>query len=291
MASKYMDDYRENCRREKDNKVAEIRRRAETEKEGMVNQSRYISDRKNFDKVGFFLVGGLILGGILSTFLTAIMWFVGAFLGVGACYMYNSGFNKNQQAKRNELLAKGDRVMADAETEIARLEAECESRIEAEKQKYLTRVKAARMSYSHSQAMGHMVAFVADRLEKAIRSADRAPYQKEITADLCYRLTAVGLHILSRFDPKKPDQNVLEKIPYQKFYIYNVDDFFDQIGLAQALAKMTEFEIIKRFPYDPVLPSKLNKTQVKIASNDTQILLRYHVYNPHYKAAVNPKYH
>ena len=34
-----------------------------------------------------------------------------------------------------------------------------------------------------------------------------------------------------------------------------------------------------------------DKTKVRIASNDTQILLQYHVYNPHYKAAVNPKYH
>lgn len=291
MASKYMDDYRQTCQRERDNKIVNLQYNAKDKKQDLINRSYAIKDRKNFETIWAFVVGGLILGGILSNFLTAIMWFVGGILGVIACYMYNSGCNKKQEAKRNELYAQGDKAIADAEAEIALVEAECDRKIEAKKQEYLTNVKAARQSYSNSRGLDPMVAFVADRLEKAIRSADRAPYQKEIIADLCYRLTETEMHILSRFDPEKPDANVLEKIPYQKLYIYNVKNFYDQIGLAQALAKKTEFEILKRFPYDPVLPSKLNKTKVRIASNDTQILLQYHVYNPHYKAAVNPKYH
>ena len=178
-----------------------------------------------------------------------------------------------------------------AEEEAAQIEQRYDQMIEAERLNYLKHVKAARMSYGKSSNLNHMIAFVADRLEQAIRAADREPYNQEIVAEVCYRLTNCELQILSKFDPDKPDENIIEKKLFKQLYIYDVEDFYDQVGLAQALAKRTEFEILKRFPYDPVIPSKLNKTQVAIETNDTQVLLRYHVYNPHYVAAVNPKYH
>ena len=61
--------------------------------------------------------------------------------------------------------------------------------------------------------------------------------------------------------------------------------FEDRVGFSQAIAKLVQFDMMTRFPKDPIAPSHA-KPLVIITSDDSLMELRYQVANPNYRHAV-----
>lgn len=289
MASKYMDDYRTNCKKERDNDITELKYAAEKNKNSLKSEKLNIANKSYGSGMVVFIIVGFLLSGFLQQVIGNIGFIIGPILGVVINLIRIAYINSNKDKARQNLDLQIQQVDKDLDLAIEKINCSCEEKIEEEKQNYLSRVKNARLSYGRSANLNAMIVYVANLAEQKILAADRAPYNKEILAEQCFMLTNSELWILNRFSPDSPNSNVIAKKEFREFYIYNVNDFYDLVGLAQALAKRVEFELLKRFPYDPVLPSKINKPKIAIDYNDTQIKLLYHVYNPQYRAAVNAK--
>ena len=145
-------------------------------------------------------------------------------------------------------------------------------------------VKAARSKYGGHTAARPIVQWLDERFEKAIRNADRRPHVRQIDAVLVFRVEQYQLYTMKWI-------GYTQQFGSDEIFDFNINrfrdlpDFADRVGFAQAMAKLVQFDMMSRFPRDPVAGGHV-KPVVVITSNDTRMELHYQVANPNYRPAV-----
>ena len=284
MASTYMNNYRQQCRADMDSKIS-------SEEYGCrktVNSlsSRYQSRKKWSDYlkptgcasavVGFFLL--CALGPFFSIF-GLLLWPILNFIIVPT---------KNQKIDSNndEISRQISEREAACKERCKAFEIECERRIAEEEKRYKSEASKARKIYGGSTVIDPIINFVADDFELRIRATNRAAHVSYIVAECFFDVEETQLCIFDTL-PHSGQNYASKKYDFFINRFYNLPEFYDRIGFAQALSKRVEFEILRRFPTDPVAPSRAFKPKVEIDYDDTLMHLTYKVQNPNYRAAVH----
>ncbi len=285
MASTYMNNYRQQCRADRDSKISS----EEYECRKTVNSlsSRYQSRKKWSDYLK--PTGGISAIAIIVFLLICpinvavlcglLLWPILNFIVVPT---------KNQKIdSNNEEISKQIRECEAVSRERCKAhEKECERKIEIEEKKYRDLVSKARKIYGGSTVIDPIIKFVADDFEVRIRATNRAAHVSYIVAECFFGVEETQLCIFDTL-PHSGQNYASKKYDFFINRFYNLPDFFDRIGFAQALSKRVEFEILRRFPTDPVAPSRAFKPKVEIDYDDTLMHLTYKVQNPNYRAAVH----
>lgn len=156
--------------------------------------------------------------------------------------------------------------------------------LEQETNRFHNSVRSARSKYSTHSTAQPIVNWLVARFEKEIMNADRRPHNKNIEVVFAFRVDAHQLATLKKVNNSNQYGNT-ELYDFNVNRFHSLPDFEDRIGFSQAIAKLVQFNIMRRFPKDPVSPSHA-KPVVVITSNDAQMELRYQVANPNYRHAV-----
>lgn len=288
MASTYMNNYRQKCRAERDSKVST----EEYECRKAVNSlsSKYQKRKKWSDYlkptgcasavVGFFLLCAL---GPYFLVFGLLLWPILNFIIVPT---------KNQKIDSNndEVSRQIQKREAACREQCKGYENECERQIAMEEKRYKSEVSQARKLYGGSVVMAPVVKWICDQYEPEIKAADRGISVKTITANFRYRVDSDQLVVL-KWLPHSGTYYDAEKIIFDKgiggYRYHNLPNLFHQIGFAQALAKQIEFEIISRYPHDPIAPAREHKPKIKIDYDDTSMVITYMVGNPNYRTQVS----
>ena len=156
--------------------------------------------------------------------------------------------------------------------------------LEQETNRFKASVKSARAKYGGHTAAKPIVQWLTTQFEKDIMGADRRAHLKNIEVVFAFRVDANQLATLKKVNNSNQYGNA-------EIYDFNVNrfrdlpDYEDRVGFAQAMAKLVQFEIMRRFPKDPISASHA-KPVVVITSDDAMMELRYQVANPNYRHAV-----
>ena len=145
-------------------------------------------------------------------------------------------------------------------------------------------VKSARTKYGGHTAAQPIVKWLTTRFEKEIMNADRRPHLKNIEVVFAFRVDANQLATLKKVGNTNQYGNT-EIFDFNVNRFHDLPDYEDRVGFSQAMAKLVQFDIMRRFPKDPVAASHA-KPVVVITSNDALMELRYQVANPNYRHAV-----
>lgn len=145
-------------------------------------------------------------------------------------------------------------------------------------------VKAARTKYGGHTSAQPIVQWLTTRFEKEIMNADRRPHLKNIEVVFAFRVDANQLATLKLVGNTNQYGNA-EIFDFNVNRFHDLPDYEDRVGFSQAIAKLVQFDIMRRFPKDPVAASHA-KPVVVITSNDALMELRYQVANPNYRHAV-----
>lgn len=227
----------------------------------------------------FSLIAGIVLTALTGgLFLVGILVFV-VIYGGGKLAMSNSQRQENEKIDRRIQELNGR-----MQEELRQTENRYDKLLVQEENSYKMKVKAAMAKYAGRTAQSKpIVDWLAQRYDKQIRSADRKPYVREIQAHFTFKATATEIQILS---PLGNNYGVSERYDLFKNRFNNLNDFEDRVGFSRAMAKLVQFEMISRFPKDPVAPSAV-QPKITITSDDETMYLHYTVPNPNYKHAVN----
>lgn len=156
--------------------------------------------------------------------------------------------------------------------------------LEQETNRFNASVKSARTKYGGHTAAQPIVKWLTTRFEKEIMNADRRPHLKNIEVVFAFRVDANQLATLKKVNSTNQYGNA-EIFDFNVNRFHDLPDYEDRVGFSQAMAKLVQFDIMRRFPKDPVAASYA-KPVVVIASNDALMELRYQVANPNYRHAV-----
>lgn len=156
--------------------------------------------------------------------------------------------------------------------------------LEQETSRFNASVKSARTKYGGHTAAQPIVKWLTAHFEKEIMNADRRPHNKNIEVVFAFRVDAYQLATLKKVGSTNQYGNA-EIFDFNVNRFHNLPDYEDRVGFSQAMAKLVQFDIMRRFPKDPVSPCH-SKPVVVITSNDALMELRYQVANPNYRHAV-----
>lgn len=188
-------------------------------------------------------------------------------------------FNQDIQAQIQKL-------REDETHRYSQIDQEFQAELAKEKQRFKSAVAEARKKYGGRTTYKPIVTWLADQFDAEIRKGDRRPHQKMITILFAFRVTEQGIERLEWVSHQ--GHGGYGKSQGYEFGIHrfqNLVGLEEQVGFAQAVAKLVQFEIMMRFPQDPVLPTHA-KPKVMITSDDSLMELHYEVMNPNYRVAV-----
>lgn len=285
MASSYMRKFRKDQEEARDQKISA----AENKLSNLVrdnNNKKFKSTEPSEslmkDNIGTVLVISVILGIIIPV--------VGFILCLGACWLIDSMKASQVQEERTainaQLEAENKRATEKCVKECAVYREECRRAIEAEEKRYLTGTKKARQVYGGSTQLDSVVKWLADHFEQNIRGASREPFNERITAQLRYQVSEREL-VTTLHTPHSGLYQPVEHFDFFQNRLIGPSDFLEQIGLAQALAQRLKFEMHRRFPQDPIAPSRGFIPEITFDYDDTAIHMHYSVQNPNYRPAVH----
>ena len=156
--------------------------------------------------------------------------------------------------------------------------------LEQETARFNASVKASRTKYGGRTAAQPIVKWLDVRFEKEILAADRRPHNKNIEVVFAFRVDANQLATLKKVNNTDQYGNA-ELFDFNINRFHDLPVFEDRVGFSQAIAKLVQFDMMTRFPKDPIAPSHA-KPLVIITSDDSLMELRYQVANPNYRHAV-----
>lgn len=170
------------------------------------------------------------------------------------------------------------------------IEKEYAQKLAQEKARFPEAVKTAKEKYGSSATVKPVVDLLVENFQEKILAASRATYIYEICVDFYFDVASYRVFICEKKYEGKFSYLVAtgrdgESFGFQENNIRNIPEVENQIGLAQALAKLVQFEIMRKYPKDPIAPSGA-RPQVSITSEDTQVHLCYSVVNANY---ITPK--
>ena len=219
---------------------------------------------------------GMLSGGAIF-FLGIAVTLIGAFVA-HQVRLSNTNTHNSQQAQQIDQLRQQELAQHQAVDEkYARMLAQETNRFNAS-------VKAARTKYGGHTAAQPIVKWLTARFEKEIMNADRRPHMKNIEVVFAFRVDANQLATLKKVNNTNQYGNA-EIFDFNVNRFHNLPDYEDRVGFSQAIAKLVQFDIMRRLPKDPVAPCH-SKPVVVIVSNDALMELRYQVANPNYRPAV-----
>ena len=213
----------------------------------------------------FGLLGGIILDFVLETIGCEIL---GAIIGVAAGIIVFFVRKQIYNAKCTAIRSEEARRKAEAD-EKSRI------KFENEKEDYLRKITEARIKYGkNAKNAQDAIQWLVKTCSGCIETADRSDYIREVFVSFPFSVRESEI-----------------SADYVKFDFYtrrrnNITSFTDQVGFAQALALILQFEIRKAFPYDPSFdPSDKSKGESKVAisGNDNNMVLTYRAPNANYK--------
>ena len=286
MASSYMDDFRKQKYSIRDTAIAAEQKKFNDSVSELEKQKKpeakfmdfYLIPVIVFTLIGaamFFIISfwGLILGVILGFAFNFLLYF----LKRKIIESHNSKINGKIYSEKDI-----------CESNCKRISDACTNEIKQEENRYKTNASKARKTYGGSTVIDPMINWLVSAFDNKIKSADRGAYLQQISANIAYRVNEKEL-VLLEFLPHSNTYSECQKFDYFRNRFTEIPDFFDRVGLAQALSKRVELEILRRYSIDPIAPSKGNKPKIIIEYDDNFIKLIYQVYNPNYRVAVNPK--
>lgn len=156
--------------------------------------------------------------------------------------------------------------------------------LEQETKRFNASVKASRTKYGGHTAAQPIVKWLGERFEKEIMSADRRAHNKMIEVVFAFRVDENQVATLKMVGNSNQYGNA-ELFDFNVNRFHNLPDYEDRVGFSQAMAKLVQFDTMRRFPKDPISPCHA-KPVVVITSNDALMELRYQVANPNYRHAV-----
>lgn len=220
--------------------------------------------------VGSINGGAILLAGIIGT---VVITFI-----VHQMRLSNTNTHNSQQGQQINNLRQQEAVQHQAVDEkYARM-------LTQETNRFNASVKAARTKYGGHTAAQPIVKWLTARFEKEIVNADRRPHLKNIEVVFAFRVDANQLATLKKVNNANQYGNA-EIFDFNVNRFHDLPDYEDRVGFSQAMAKLVQFDIMRRFPKDPVAPCH-SKPVVVIVSNDALMELRYQVANPNYRPAV-----
>lgn len=285
MASTYMNDFRQRRYSERDAAISSEKSACEQEVKQLKSR---IEPPEDFV---VYLLPALIVGGICSIVFCFVIGFpfgllLGLAIGVAIDIVPMRIWNHKNEIKTAKIIAAAEDRNSKCKERCQMLNRTCDNAIAMEEKNYRARVSKARKTYGGSTVINPIINWVVDDFQVKIRSANREAYITTITAEIFYRVEETQLVLLSSM-PHSSSHSIVSKYDYFKNRFYNLPDFFDRIGFAQALAKHVEFEILRRFPEDPIAPAKGFKPKIEIDYDDEFMHMTYKVQNPNYRSAVN----
>lgn len=284
MASTYMNDFRQRRYSERDAAVSSETSACTQEVEKM---QRCIKRPAGFTK---YLKISMIIGGIAGIALCFAIGFygllVGLIIGIVLDIVIMSIWNNRNEINAAKIMILQDDRKKQCKERCLMYNQTCDREIAQEEKRYKDRVSKARKTYGGSTVIDPVIKFVADDFEVRIRAAVRAAHVSQIVAECFFRADETELCIFEKL-PHSGQNFAAKRYDYYFNRFYNLPDFFDRIGFAQALSKRVEFEILRRFPTDPIAPSNGFKPKIEIDYDDTVMHLTYKVQNPNYRAAVH----
>ena len=253
MASTYINEYRKKMYALRDKEIAEEKAACASQVYDLNRQrpSKSYNDTTPYAGIGC-CVGGLV--GLLAGPLILVLAPLGAFIGWMIKSGNESSFETSVNNQNADIDAQIKKLEVRSQNKCREIELKYDASIEQEKKKYLQMTTKARNVYSGSTVMAPMIKWLTDQFDVKIRAADRRPYLQTITAKMRYRVDADKL-VIMEYLPHSGQYQDTEKYVFYTNSFNNVNDLFLRIGLAQALAKHVEFQVKKRYPKDPVVPS------------------------------------
>lgn len=206
------------------------------------------------------------------------IWQIGAtlfMLDVVALFLADSIFT----SKRNTLLNAQITQREEAcKKRCDKLELQRDDQIQTAKNNYLQRVENAQLKYGGSTVINPVVTWLCDQMILKIKSADQRQFITHIQTELRYRVDCDKIVILE-YRPHAEIYSDGEVYSFFEHSFFNLPDLFRQIGCALALAKLVEFELVKR-----ISDSGYSTEGVYIAqdNNDNTLTLSFTAPNPSY---------
>lgn len=284
MASTYMNDFRQRQYSERDTAVSAETSACTQEVERLQEGIKQPADFTKY--LGVSMIIGGSVGLLLCFVISAYGLLVGFIIGVGLDIVIMTIWNAKNEQNTAMIMNRQEDRKKQCKERCLMFNQNCDREIAQEEKKYRDQVSNARKTYGGSTVMDPLIKFVADDFEVRIRAANRAAHEPQIVAECFFRVDETELCIFGSL-PHSGETYSSNRYNLYTNRFYNLPDFFDRIGCAQALAKRVEFEILRRFPTDPVAPSKSFKPKIEIDYDDTIMHLIYKVQNANYRAAVH----
>lgn len=290
MASTYMRNFRIKEEADRDSKINQ---------EISANSSEEYRLKGKFKteipySIGLWPVVGICTGiGVLTAFTVGkIMIPAMAAVGFLIQGIISSHTNNSIRTYNHGIQATIDENNQRLERNCADIRSECDRKIAKEENRYKTLVGKARQDYGGSVVLTPIINWLMATFDTLIRSADRGIYLPVIEASMYFEVYETEIAILAR----NPHSGALtvQGTPFSlkrngQVHYKDVPDFFDRVGFAQALAKQLQFEVLKRYPKDPVAPMQGAVPKAVIEYDDSRMQIIYRAQNPRYQAPVNLK--
>lgn len=286
MASTYMDDFRQQKYSARDTAITSEQNKCSYTVAELEKQKKPKAKFMDFYLIPLIIFAAL--GAISCIYISFWGIVLGVILGLALNYLMfflKSKIVDNYNAKIDGKISD---VNYQAHQNCQRYTENCENEIKQEENRYKTNAGKSRKAYGGSTVIDPMVNWIATAFDNRIRSTDRGAYIQLITAELCYRINENEIVILD-YLPHSGTYSESQKFNFFQNRFNDIPDFFDRVGLAQALSKRVELIILNRYPLDPIAPSRGNRPKVIIDYNDAFIKLIYQVYNPNFRVAVDAK--
>jgi len=229
-----------------------------------------------------------VICGILAFFTNGITLIVFGLIALGVLLI-----NLKRQMDvddRNQYLSESiTKAERERDAKIADLKKQFANMKYQEEESFKSNVKAFRDKYVQMSEIQPIVDWVATQFEKEIRAADRRGHVKMVSTTLIFRVNEFTIDVLKlamTYDHlPKGGYTTVDSFNLSENNFTRIQSFERQVGLAQAVAKMVQFEITKRCPEDPLAPCAVVPT-VNITLDDNTVHMHYTVPNGNYVSPV-----
>ena len=228
----------------------------------------------------FVTYGVLVLLCILSLFISWMtdiwsIFIVVLLLDVLAILLADSIFVSKRNVSFNAMIVQREEAF---KKRCYELELQRDDQIDADKKNYLKKVENAQLKYGGSAVISPVVTWLCYQLIQKIKSADKRQFITHIQATFRYRVDNNKIGILEY----RPHANTYSEGGVYWFYEHSfldLPDLFHQIGCSLALAKLVEFELLKRMSDSG---HSTNGVCIALENEDNTVTISFTAPNPYY---------
>lgn len=290
MASTYLRNFRKKEELDRDNKINQevsANSNEEYRLKGQFKNEVPYSDHL-WPIVGVCAGIGALIAFSAGIVMIPIMAAAGFLIRKVICSFQNNSIRAHNQS----IQATIDENKRQMERNCADIRRKCDQRIADEENRYKALAGKARQDYGGSVVLTPIINWLMATFDTLIRSADRGIYQPVIETSMYFEVYETQIATLA----KNPHSGILtvQGTPFSlkrngQVHYQDVPDFFDRVGFAQALAKQLQFEVLKRYPKDPIAPMQGAAPKAEVKYDDSQMQIFYKAQNPRYQAPVSLK--